>query len=63
MKNFAIIENGIVENIIIAESKSIAESLTGKTCVEYDENGNNRAHIGLSYNNGVFEQLPTSPLE
>lgn len=54
MGNFAIIENDIVTNIIVADSKAIAEEVTGKVCVEYTES--NPAVIGLGYVNGVFEQ-------
>lgn len=56
MKNFAVIKDGTVDNIIIADSKKIAEEITGLQCVEYDES--NQAHIGLGYSNGVFEQHP-----
>lgn len=35
MAKFAVIENGIVLNTIVAESKAIAEEVTGATCVEY----------------------------
>jgi hypothetical protein len=54
MADFAIVENGIVTNTILAESKAIAEAITGKTCVEYTDT--NPACIGLGYVNGVFEQ-------
>jgi hypothetical protein len=57
MTNFAVIENGIVENIIVAESLEIAQSASGKTCVEYQD-GSNAAYIGLTYKDGVFEQPP-----
>ena len=52
---FAVIENNIVENIIVCENKEIAESVTGKLCVEYTDE--NPAFIGLSWSqqNG-FEQ-------
>jgi hypothetical protein len=53
---FVIIKDEIVENIIVAESKEIAEEVTGKTCVEYDDA--NPAHIGLGFNGTVFEQPP-----
>ena len=55
--NFAIIENGLVVNLILAESKSVAEQITGKTCVDYTnlQNGS-LPHVGLGYSNGVFEQ-------
>lgn len=54
--NIAVIENGIVENIIVCESVRLAETLTNKQCVEYTNA--NPAHIGLGYNKGVFEQYP-----
>jgi hypothetical protein len=50
----AVIENGIVENTILAESVVIAEQVTGKTCVEYTSA--NPAHIGYGYNGSTFEQ-------
>jgi hypothetical protein len=34
MPNFAILDGELVSNIIVADSKEIAEELTGKTCVE-----------------------------
>ena len=35
MANFAVIEDSVVTNIIVADSKAIAEEVTGATCVEY----------------------------
>lgn len=55
-KNFAVIIEGIVDNIIVAESKEIAELVTQHTCVEYTSE--NAAHIGYGYSNGTFEQPP-----
>lgn len=52
--NFAVIENGIVENTIVADSKEIAEQLTGKTCIGYTST--NVAHIGYGHNGSTFEQ-------
>ena len=37
MKNFAVIENNIVINVIVCESKEISEQITGKECIEYTE--------------------------
>lgn len=54
MTNFAVIENGIVTNTIVAESKAVAEEVTGKTCVEYTDS--NAACIGLGYDGTTFEQ-------
>jgi hypothetical protein len=59
MANFAIIENGIVTNKIIADSVTDAQEVTGKTCVEYTEN--NLAYIGLGYNGTTFEQPVVEP--
>lgn len=35
MANYAVIKDGIVTNVIVAESQEIAESVTGLTCIEY----------------------------
>lgn len=52
--NIAVIENGIVENIIVCESIKLAKELTGKDCFEFSEG--NLAHIGLVFDGEVFEQ-------
>ena len=36
MKNFAVIENDKVINVIVAETIKIAKEVTGKECVECD---------------------------
>jgi hypothetical protein len=39
MKKFAVLQNNIVVNIILANSKEIAEEVTSLECIEYtDEN-------------------------
>lgn len=54
-KKFAVVApNGFVLNIIVADSKEIAEEVTGSTCVEYTDD--NTAHIGLTYDGTSFEQ-------
>jgi len=58
MKNFAVLNNSIVENIIVCESLELAEEVTGKTCVEYTTE--NPAHIGLGYDGTTFQQ-PVKP--
>ena len=66
-KHFALIVDGIVENTVLANTKEIAENVTGKTCVEFTivESGitENLPHIGLSYDaeTGIFEQPPVVP--
>ena len=53
MANFAVINNGIVVNVILADSKEIAEDVTGLTCIEYEfEPG--APGIGWAYNGTVF---------
>jgi hypothetical protein len=37
MANYAVIENEIVVNAIVADSKKIAEEATGRLCVELPE--------------------------
>lgn len=54
MANFAVIENGIVTNVVVANSKAKAEEGTGKTCVEYFDS--EPAVIGLGYDGVHFEQ-------
>ena len=34
MANYAVIENNAIINIIVADSKKIAEEVTGKLCIE-----------------------------
>jgi hypothetical protein len=52
--NIAVIENGIVENIIVCESVEIAEEITGKTCIEYTDT--DKPHIGYGFDGEEFEQ-------
>jgi len=57
MPKFAVIKNNKVENIILADSLEIAQSVTeGLECVPYTEDGINIPHIGFGYSDGVFEQ-------
>lgn len=57
MANYAVIENGLVLNTIVADSKEAAEEVTGKTCVEFNES--NPATIGGTYEGGLF--IPVKP--
>jgi hypothetical protein len=47
MAYFAVLANNIVQNTIVADSKSIAEEVTGQECVEFTES--NVAGIGYIY--------------
>jgi hypothetical protein len=63
MANFAVIDNSIVVNIIVADSKEIAESLTELECVLVEDSRQDYPQIGLSYVDGVFEQQPVNKYE
>jgi hypothetical protein len=52
MATYAVIENGIVTNVIVADSKGIAEEVTGKLCIEY--NDLNPASIGNTWDGTNF---------
>lgn len=52
MKNFAVIENGVVINVIVADSLDVAEAVTEKQCVEYTTE--NPAGIGWTYDGTTF---------
>ena len=59
MANFAVIHNNTVMNIVVADSKEIAESVVGSECIEYTDE--NPAVIGWFYNstdNTFSEQYP-----
>jgi hypothetical protein len=56
MANFAVLDGENVINTIIAESKAIAEEVTGKTCIEFTTEP---AEVGGTYVGGVF--IPRKP--
>lgn len=58
MAKFAVIDGENVINTIIAESKEIAEELTGKTCIEFTTEP---AGVGSTYVGGVFIPKKTFP--
>lgn len=58
---FAVIANNIVENIIVAESKEIAEEVVGKTCIEYTDD--KPAFIGATYDSETGEFFKIIPIE
>jgi hypothetical protein len=59
MATFAVINEGVVENCIVADSLAIAEEVSGKTCAEYTSE--NPAGIGFTYADGVFTD-PNAPI-
>jgi len=52
VSKFAVLVDNIVENIIVADSKEVAEQATGKTCIEYTEE--NLTSIGWTYDGTTF---------
>lgn len=52
MKTFAVVNNNIVINIIVANTKEIAEEITGFTCIEYTEK--NPAGVGWKFDGEKF---------
>jgi len=53
MAYFAVIEDGVVINTILAETLEIAETVTTKTCVEFEPIAGS-AGIGWGYNGTNF---------
>ena len=56
MANYAVIKNGVVENIIVADTKEVAERVTGLTCIEYTDS--NIASIGDTWDGTKFTNEP-----
>jgi hypothetical protein len=63
MKNFAVIENNIVTNVIFADTQEIAQEVTGLTCIELTDG--QIVNLKDNYINGVFSKpvvvTPTQP--
>jgi hypothetical protein len=60
MGKFAVIEGNNVINIIVAESKEIAEQITEQICVEYT---NEPAEPGGTYIDGIFIPRPIQEID
>jgi hypothetical protein len=52
MANYAVLENNIVTNVVVADSVEDAVQATGLTCVEYTEES--PAGIGWTYDGTSF---------
>ena len=53
MANYAVIKDGIINNVIVADTQEIAETVTGLTCVEVS-NEPGSPGIGWSYDGAEF---------
>jgi hypothetical protein len=66
MATFAVIENDIVVNLIVADTLAIAEEVTDCKCVEYE--GINTFQVGWGYDGKKFTEPvpveePTDPVK
>jgi hypothetical protein len=61
MATYAVIENGTVINVIVADSKEIAEQITEKTCIEYTEDS--PLGMGWYWLNEAGGYIPPAPFE
>lgn len=59
MKLFAVLSGNVVENVIVAESKEIAELVASRNCYEYTDE--NPAGIGWSYDDATGRFISPSP--
>jgi hypothetical protein len=53
MAKYAVIKNGVVDNVVLAETQEIAEEVTGFTCIEV-EHVPGAPGIGWSYSGTTF---------
>ena len=61
MATWAVLSGNAVTNIIVADTKEIAEAVTNATCVEYTES--NPAGIGWTWDGKKFiAPTPADPL-
>jgi hypothetical protein len=59
MSNYAVIHNEAVMNVIICDTKEIAESVTGKTCIELLPDS--KVGIGWGYVDSEFVEPYREP--
>lgn len=60
MPNFAILLNNEVINVIVCDTKELAEELTGLTAIEYDLE-KKEAGIGFTHDGKKFVSPPVPP--
>ena len=54
MATFAVLTNSVVSNVIVADSKEIAEEATNATCIEYTET--DTVNIGWTWDGTKFTE-------
>jgi hypothetical protein len=62
MLSFIVVKDDEISNLIVAESKDIAETISGGTCIEYDSKLVN-PKIGQSVVDGEVVDLEVYPTE
>jgi hypothetical protein len=61
MANFAVMNGNLVLNVIVADTKEIAEQVTGVNCIEYTTE--NPAGIGHTWDGSIFIAPPLEVTE
>jgi hypothetical protein len=60
MANYAVIKNDVINNIIVADTKEIAESITGLSCIEITPEpgapGIGWAYDGVTFTAPIIQQ-------
>jgi hypothetical protein len=62
MLNFVVVEDGKISNLIVSQSKEVAEEITGAECIQYDNTLVN-PKIGQSIVDGEVVDLEYFPVE
>jgi len=62
MRSFIVVKDDKINNLVLADSKEIAEQLSGCTCIEYNPALVN-PHIGQSVVDGEVVDLEVYPTE
>ena len=61
MLRFIVVEDGKISNLILSQSKEVAEEVTGTECIQYDHTLVN-PHIGQSVIDGEVVDLEVYPV-
>ena len=65
MPNYCVLEGNLIVSIIISENKEIAETVTGKSCVEcpHKDVGTGWIYEGGTFSAPIIETLPEPIIE
>lgn len=62
MARFVIVNNNVIENFILADSKEIAEAITGLTAYEGDDPRVWKANVGFVWNEEAGAFIDPNPV-